>query len=182
MQIDYRGLRLWRQVIADLGQLRLNLREGSVGVVVELQVHRDRAEALGTRRLHVVDPVRAGNHALQGRGNEAADQIRVGAHVNRRNLHHRDIAARILTHAERTDGLQPGNQDYQADDNREDWPLDKEVSKFHLAILGLGSRVVFRSNFVIDLNSRAVSQFENSGTHNFISRIHTRNDRDLIAA
>ena len=131
MQVNDRRLGFGRQIIANLGQLCLDLRQRSVGVVVKLQVHCDCADSLGARRLHVVDTVRAGNDALDRRSDKSANQVRISADINRRDLHHRDVAARILTHTQRSDGLQPGNQDYQAHDDRENWPLYKEIRELH---------------------------------------------------
>ena len=131
LQLDDGRLRLRRQVVAHLRHLGLDLGEGGVGVVVELQVHGDRAEALGARRLHVVDAVRAGDHALQRGGDEAAHQVGVGADVGGAHPDDRDVAARVLPHAERADGLQPGDEDHQVDDDGQDRPLDEEIGEFH---------------------------------------------------
>ena len=173
LQVDDRRLGFRRQVIADLGQLRLDLSERRVGIVIELQVHGNRAEALSARRLHVVDSVSAGDDALQRCRDKAADQVRVGAHVNRRDLHHGDVAARILPDAQRADGLQPGNQNHQVDYDREDRPLDKKISKLHLAVLRLGSRIVPRLDLIVDLDGGAVTQFEDARAHNLITGIDT---------
>ena len=162
LQINDRRFSFWRQVIADLRHFRLNLRERRVGIVVELQVHRDRAEALSARRLHVVDTVGAGDDALQRSGDKSAYQVGVCAHVNRRNRHHRDVAARVLTHTQRANGLQPGDQDNQADDHREDGSFDKQIRELHLAVLGLGSGIISRLNLVVDLDRGAVAQLEHT--------------------
>ena len=69
--------------------------------------------------------------ALQRSGDEAANQVRVRADVNRRDLHHCNVTARILPHAQRSYGLQAGNQDHQIDDDREDRTLDEKIRKFH---------------------------------------------------
>ena len=124
-QFDDRRFGLRRQVVANLRHLRLNLRERRVGVVVELQVHGDRAESLRARRFHVVDAVGAGDHALERRRDETAHEIRIRAHIHRRDANDRDVAARILPDAERTDRLQSRDEDDQVDDDREDRPLDE---------------------------------------------------------
>ena len=84
LQLDDRRLGFGRQVVAHLRDLRLNLRQRGVGVVVELQVHGDRADALRARRLDVVDAVGAGDDALERRRDEPAHEIRVRADVGRR--------------------------------------------------------------------------------------------------
>src|SRR6202040_1410300 len=81
LQVDDRRFRFRRQVIANLRNLRLNLRERGVGVIVQLQVHGDRAQPLGARRLHIVDTVSTGDDTLQRRGDESTNQVGVGAHV-----------------------------------------------------------------------------------------------------
>src|SRR6266567_3713706 len=112
LKLNYDTNAALTQIIAHLGQFRLDLRQRGVGVIVELQVHGDCAQALSARRLHVIDAVGARDHTLQRGGDEAANQVRVGAHVHRRDLHHRDITTRILTDAQRTYRLQTCNQDY----------------------------------------------------------------------
>src|SRR5262249_14652106 len=53
---------------------------------------------------------------------------------------------------------------------------------FILAILRLGSRVVAGLRLVVDLDSRPVSQLENSRRDDFLPGLHTRHHRDLVAA
>ena len=131
MQVNYRLLGFGRQIVADLSQFRLDLGERRVGVVIKLQVHSDCAEALSARRLHVVDAVGAGDHALQRSRDKPANQVRVGTHVNRRDLHYCNVTAWILPHAQRADGLQAGDQNHQIDHDREDRTLDEKIRKFH---------------------------------------------------
>ena len=133
------------------------MRERRIGVVVELQVDGNRAESLSAGRLHVVDTIGAGNHAFQRGGNETANQVGVRAHVHCRDLHHGDVTARILAHAERADRLQPGDQDHEVDDNREDRALNKKIGELHLAVLRLGRWTVSRLHFVINLNGSAIA-------------------------
>jgi len=83
---------------------------------------------LSARRLHVIDAIRTGDYTLQRSGDEAANQIRVGAYVNRRDLapppmSFADIGARLASV-----WLQSCNQDDQVYDNREDWvALQKDL-------------------------------------------------------
>ena len=105
--------------------LCLDLRERSVRIVVELQMHGDRAERLSARRFHVIDAVRAGDDALERSRNETANQVGVRADISRRYTNNRDVAARVLPDAERSDGLQTCDQDDQADNDRENRPLDE---------------------------------------------------------
>ena len=125
LQIDDGNLRVRRKIVADLRYLRLNLSQGRGGVIVDLQVNLNRAQALRAGRLHVVDAVGAGDHALDRRGNESADQVGVRADVYGRDLHHGDVAARILPHAQRANRLQAGDQDHQVDDDRQNRTLNE---------------------------------------------------------
>ena len=88
-----------------LRDFRLNLRERRGGVVVDLKVNQDRAQALGARRFHVIDAVGTGNNPLDRRGDETANQIGARANINRRDRHHGNVAAWILTYAQRANGL-----------------------------------------------------------------------------
>src|SRR5581483_10591920 len=196
LQVDDGRLRLRRQVVADLGDLGLDLGKGSVGIVVQLQVYGDRTQALSAGRLHVVDPVSAGDHALERSRDEASYQVSVGADVRRRDLDDCDVAARILTHAQRSDRLQPGNQDHQIDDDCKDRPFDKQISEFHrlpsvlahpllyprLAVRGIGSRTIRRLHLVVDLDGCAVTELEDTRRDNFIARIDAGENGYLISA
>src|SRR5262249_25087136 len=122
----------------DLRHLGLDLCQGRIGVVVELQVHGDGAQALGARRLQVVDAVGARNHALERYVDEATHEVRARAHVHRGHGDDGDIAARILAHAERADRLDAGNQDDQIDDHGENRPADEEIGKSHQLSCGRG--------------------------------------------
>ena len=138
LQFDDRRLGLRRQIVADLRHLRLNLRQRGVGVVVELQVHGDRAERLRARRLHVVDAVGAGDDALERRRDEPAHEVGVRAHVDRGHTDHRDVAAWILPDAQRADRLQARDQDDQIDDDRENRPPDEQIGEAHQLSSGFG--------------------------------------------
>ena len=49
-----------------------------------------------------------------------------------------DVAARVLADAQRADRLQPGDEDDQIDDDREDRPLDEEIGELHQLFSGFG--------------------------------------------
>ncbi len=95
--------------------------------------------ALRARRLHVVDAVGAGDHALERRRDEAAHEVGVRADVDRRHADDGDVAARVLPDAQRADRLQPRDQDDEVDDDREDRPLDEEIGELHQLFSGLGA-------------------------------------------
>ncbi len=132
LQVDDRRLRLGRKLVAHLRDLRLDLRERGVGVVVQFQVDGDRADALGAGRFDEIDPVGAGNDALERRRDEAAHEVGVRADVGRRHGDVGKVAARVLPDAQRTDRLQTGDEDHQADDHRQDGAADEEVCEFHV--------------------------------------------------
>ena len=131
LQVDDRRLGLGGQLIANLGDLRLDLRQRGVGVEVELEVRGDRADALRARRLEEVDAVRAGDGALERRRDEATHEVRVGTDVRRGDDDVGHVAARKLAHYQRTDGLQPRDQNHEVDHHREDGAADEEVGQFH---------------------------------------------------
>ena len=88
-------------------------------------MHLDRAQTLGARRLHIVDAIGARDNTLNRRSDEAANQIGAGADIDRCDLHHGNIAAWILTYAQRADGLQSGDQDHQINHDRQYRTLNK---------------------------------------------------------
>ena len=133
-ELDDGRLGLGRQVVANLRHLRLNLRERRVRVVVQLQVHGNRAERLRAGRVHVVDAVGARDDALERRRDEPAHQVGVRADIDRRHPDDRDVAARILANTERANRLQPGDEDDEADDDRENRALDEQISETHRAV------------------------------------------------
>ena len=124
-QIDNRDLSFWRKIVANLRHFRLDLGERRRRVIVDFQVHQDRAQPLRAGRLHVIDAVGAGDNPLDRRRDETANQISARAHIYRRDLHDRNVAARILTHTQRTDGLQTGDQDHQIYNDRQHGTLNE---------------------------------------------------------
>src|SRR5262249_61370641 len=90
------------------------------------------------RRLEVVDAVGARDDALERRRDEPADEIGVRADVRRRHLHDRDVAARVLPHAQRPNRLQAGDENDEIDDDREDRSLDEKIREFHQLFSGFG--------------------------------------------
>ena len=141
LQLDDRRLGFRWQVVPHLGHLRLDLRQCRVGVVVQLQVHRDGAHALSAGGLEVVDAVRARDHPLERRRDEAAHEIRVGAHVGGGHRDDRDVAAGILPHAERPDRLEPGDQDDETDHHGQHGPANEEIGEFHQLSSGFGAEL-----------------------------------------
>jgi hypothetical protein len=114
-----------------LRDLGLNLGEGVIGVVIQLEVDGNRADSLRAGRLHVVDAIGARDDPFKRSCNEPTYEVRIRTDIRGRDLDDGDIAPRVLAHAERPDRLQPGDQNHQVDDDRQHWPLDKEIREFH---------------------------------------------------
>ena len=70
---------------------------------------------------------------------EAADEIRVGADVDRGHADHRDVAARVLPDGERADRLEPRDENDQADNDCQDGPPDEQIRELHQLFSGLGA-------------------------------------------
>ena len=170
LDFDDRRLGLGRQLVAHLRHLRLDLRQGVVGVVVEPQVDGDRAETLAARRFHVVDAIGAGDDPLERRGDETADEIRIRAGVHRRHAHHGNVTARVLPDTQRADRLQARDENDQIDDDGQDRPLDEQIGERHLAVFRLWRPVVGRLHVVVDLHRCTVAELEGTGRHDFVTR------------
>ena len=120
LELDDGRFGFGRQIVAHLGDFRLNLCERCVVVVVDLQMHRDGAQSLRAFGFDVVDAVRAGDDALQRRGDESAHKVRVRSHIGRLDGDDGDVAARVLPHVEAANRLQTRQQNDQVDHGRHD--------------------------------------------------------------
>ena len=130
-EFDDRVFGLGREVVADLRELRLNLGQGGVGIVVEFEVNRDRADPLTAGTLDVIDPLGGCDDPFQRCGKVPAHEIGIGTDVGGRHLDHRDVAAGILPHVQHADRLDTGQQDDQVDHKRQHGALDKEIGQLH---------------------------------------------------
>ena len=131
LELDNGVFRLGGELVADLRELRLDLRQGGVRIVVELQVDGDRAEALPACALDVIDPLGRRDDAFQRRGDVAADEVGVGADVGGGDLDDRDVAPRVLADVQDMDRLKPRQQDDQIDHERQHGAPDEEIGEFH---------------------------------------------------
>ena len=75
-------VRLARQDALHLRDLGQDVGHGPVGVGVELQIERDRADILRRGRDQRVDAFRARHRLLDRHGDEALDEIGVGARID----------------------------------------------------------------------------------------------------
>ena len=82
----------------------------------------------------------------------------------------RDVAARILPDAQRADRLQPGDQDHQVDDDREDRPLDEEIGELHQLFSGFGAGLLAGRDLVVDQDRGAVAELEDARRHHLVAR------------
>src|SRR5262249_34491113 len=82
-------------------------------------------------RGHVIDAHGLGDRVLQGRGDEAGDHVRIGTVIGRRHGDDGVLGERELPHRERLAGAQADHQDHQADDGRENRPLDEDIGEMH---------------------------------------------------
>ena len=131
LEFDLRCLGLRRKIVPDLGHLGLDLSERSVRVEIELQMNLDRAQALRTGRVDVIDPVRAGDHALQRSRDVSADQVGIRSDIGGAHRDHRHIAAGILANRENLDGDEPAQQDQQIDDQCQHRTPDENIGERH---------------------------------------------------
>jgi hypothetical protein len=128
---DRRDLGLGRQVGADLVDAGADVRERVAGVEVELEPDVDRRQALDALRLDEVDAVRGRDRSLERRGDEAADQLGVGADVRGAHRDRRALELGVLSDVERADRLQPRDHDHEVDDDGEHRSPDEEVGEAH---------------------------------------------------
>src|SRR5690606_23834164 len=129
--LDHRRFGGRRQLVAHFRNLRLHLRERLVAVVVELQVDGDRAVALAAFGRDVVDAFDGRDGALDRRGNETLDQVRVRAGVVGGDDDLGLLDLRKLPQLELLPAPQAQQQDQQADDGGEHRPPDEDVGEPH---------------------------------------------------
>ena len=140
-------------------------------------------------RLDVINAVGGGDGPLQRRGDEAAHQVRAGAHIDGGDGHRRVVAARVLPDDERADRLEPGDQDDQVDHQREHGPADEEIGEgLHGRRLGAqlsdgrGRQVVLRRQVVVLDHGHAVAQLEDAGADDALARLEARFHAHKVAA
>ncbi len=120
-----------RQIVADFVNLRADLGERGVGIVIQPQMDGDDADALEAARFHVVDAIGAGDLLFERRGDEALDQFGVGADVNRGDGDYGALAFGILPNVEVVQRADADQQDQQVDHHRQDRPFDEDVGETH---------------------------------------------------
>ena len=96
-----RLLRAGRQLVEHRIDLGADLGQRLVGIVVQPQIDGDGADARLAGRGHVVDAVGLGDGILQRRGDEAGDDVGIGAVIGGRHRDDGVLRARILQHRQR---------------------------------------------------------------------------------
>ncbi len=105
--------------------LCVHLGQRLVGIVIQLQRHGDHAAAVGAGRGHVIYAVDLGDRIFQRGGDEAGDQIGIGAEIGRAYGDNRILRARELKHRQDAERAQPQHQQGQADDDGQYRPPDE---------------------------------------------------------
>ena len=92
--------------------------------------------------------------------------------VGGRHADDRDVAARVLAHAQRADRLEPRDQDDEVDDDRQHRPADEEVGEACISVvLGLAGPGLFAGlDLVVDQDRRAVAELERARGHDLLAR------------
>jgi hypothetical protein len=119
------------QVVAHLVHLGTDFRQGLDGVVVQLEPRGDGGKPQSALGFDIVDAVGRGDGPLQRGGDKSAHQIRTGADINRGDRDHGIVAAGVLADIEGSNRLQAGNDDQEADHQRQHGSADKGIGYFH---------------------------------------------------
>ena len=120
-----------RQLVFDLIDLGQNFGQRFVGVIIEDNIDRDRALALGRGRGDIVDSLRARDRLFERVGDEPLHQFCRSAgiacgHRDDGVLHLRILPQRYRQHRARAD-----EQDQDTDDRRKDRSANKNIGERH---------------------------------------------------
>ena len=129
LDVDRRRLGSRRQFAADLVDLGADLGKRRVGVVVEPEKNFDRADAGAARGFDVVDTIGAGDDALELRGDVAAYGVGAGTVVDRGDIDHRAVAARILAGVQLGVGDDADDQNDDVHHQRDDRLADEQIGE-----------------------------------------------------
>ena len=127
--VERGDLRFRRQIGAHLVHARADVAEGVGRGEIESQTDVDGRKAELTLRFDVVDTIGGGDGSLERRGDEAADEVGVGADVDRLHGDRRALDLRVLPYAHAADRLKPSDEDDQVDDDREDGTSNEDVGE-----------------------------------------------------
>ena len=124
-------VRLARQDALHLRDLRQHVGHGPVGIGIELQIERDRADVLRRGGGQRVDAFRARHRLLDGHGDEALDQVRVRSRIGRDHGDGRVRQLGILPDRQLEARLRSDQEDQQAHHRGEHRPLDEDIGEAH---------------------------------------------------
>ncbi len=145
--LQYRLLRARRQLVQHRIDLGVDFGQRLVAVIVQAEIAGDGRERVLAGRLHVIDAVGLGDRVLERRGDEAGDDVRIGAEERGGDGHHRILGARILQDRQGEARLDAQHQDEQAHHGREDRPADEQICKLHLCMPSSAGRAFHALGF-----------------------------------
>jgi hypothetical protein len=132
---EHRLLRLGRQLVAHRIDLRVDLGQRAVGVVVQPQRGRDGRHAQAAGRRQVVDALRLRHGRLQRLRDEARHRGRVGPVVRGADGDHAVLGLGVLVDRQAGQRTQPQHHDQQAHHHRQHGPADEDVGEVHAGSL-----------------------------------------------
>ncbi len=127
LHVHHRRLGLGGQLGAHLLQPRRHLRQRRRGIVIELQVHGDRADAGAAGRFDVVDTADGRHGALDRRGEKATHGLGAGAEIDRGDHDRGALDLGVLLHRQRGQRAPAHQDDGEVDDHRENGVPDERV-------------------------------------------------------
>ena len=131
---EHRLLRLGRQLVAHRIDLRVDLGQRTVRVVIEAQRRADVRHARRARRGQVVDALRLRDRGFQRLGDESGDRRGIGAVIGGGDGDHRILRLGKLADGQVADRAQSEHQDQQADRGREHGLANEDVGEVHGAV------------------------------------------------
>ena len=123
---------LARQNALHLGELRQHVGHGAVGIGIQPEVERDRAHILVGRCGERVDAFGARHRLLDRHGDEALNEVGVGAGIGREDRDRRIGQLGILPDGQLESRLRADEQDQQAHHRGKHRPFDKEIGEAHV--------------------------------------------------
>ena len=126
---DHRILRLARQLALHLLDFRQDVGDRAIGARVQPHVERDGRDVLLGTGDQRVDALGARHGLFERRGDEALDEVGVGARIGRRDGDRGLRQFRILPDLQLEARLRADEQDQQADDGRQNRAADEEVGE-----------------------------------------------------
>ncbi len=118
-----------RQLRSDLLQACVDLRERCRPIVIQLQAHRDRADAGAAARLDVIDAADGRHRAFDRRGQESAHGLGARAGVHGGDHDRGAFDVRILLQRQARERAPADQHQHEIDDDGEDGTGDEDVGE-----------------------------------------------------